>query len=184
MRGVSQSDKLLEDARRDWTALGGEEHAVIPLTRHRQGADIAQQQGILFATYATLRLPARQGKPSRLEQVVGWLAGGRPPAAPGLLKLLTSRLTSCFKISSRSLNLSISRSCASLRRRQRASLASSLWPADMMSADSGPFSRSSVSLSKYHYRRHSRRRPGRSARHRDLQRVDRSSWAGATSRVG
>ena len=32
--------------------------------------------GILFATYATLRSPARQGKPSRLDQIVAWLADG------------------------------------------------------------------------------------------------------------
>ena len=72
---LSQSDKLLEDARRDWTALGGAEGDVIPLAKVRQGAEIPQSEGILFATYATLRSPARQGKRSRLEQVVGWLAG-------------------------------------------------------------------------------------------------------------
>ena len=72
---LSQSDKLLEDARRDWTALGGAESNVIPLAKVRQGAEIPQSEGILFATYATLRSPARQGKRSRLEQVVGWLAG-------------------------------------------------------------------------------------------------------------
>ena len=73
---LSQSDKLLEDARRDWTALGGAEGDVIALAKVRQGAEIPQSEGILFATYATLRSPARQGKRSRLEQVVGWLAGG------------------------------------------------------------------------------------------------------------
>ena len=73
---LSQSDKLLEDARRDWTALGGAEADVIALAKVRQGAEIPQSEGILFATYATLRSPARQGKRSRLEQVVGWLAGG------------------------------------------------------------------------------------------------------------
>ncbi len=73
---LSQSDKLLEDARRDWAALGGREDDVIPLGKFRQGADIPLSEGILFATYATLRSPARQGKRSRLEQVVDWLAGG------------------------------------------------------------------------------------------------------------
>ena len=72
---LSQSDKLLEDARRDWTALGGTEGEVIALAKVRQGAEIPQSEGILFATYATLRSPARQGKRSRLEQIVGWLAG-------------------------------------------------------------------------------------------------------------
>ena len=72
---LSQSDKLLEDARRDWTALGGRDDDVIPLAKFRQGAEIPLSEGILFATYATLRSPARQGKPSRLDQIVAWLAG-------------------------------------------------------------------------------------------------------------
>ena len=72
---LSQSDKLLEDARRDWTALGGLESDVIPLGNFRQGAEIPLSEGILFATYATLRSPSRQGKPSRLDQIVEWLAG-------------------------------------------------------------------------------------------------------------
>ena len=72
---LSQSDKLVEDARRDWTALGGRDDDVIPLGKFRQGAEIPMHEGILFATYATLRSPARQGKPSRLDQIVAWLAG-------------------------------------------------------------------------------------------------------------
>ena len=78
---LSASDKLLEDARRDWAAIGGSEADLIPLGRFRQGAQIPQQAGILFATYATLRSPARQGKSSRLEQVVGWLADGMDEVA-------------------------------------------------------------------------------------------------------
>ena len=73
---LSQSDKLLEDARRDWCAIGGRADDVIPLGKVRQGAGIPHAQGILFATYATLRSPARQGKPSRLDQIVAWLADG------------------------------------------------------------------------------------------------------------
>ena len=74
---LSQSDKLLEDTRRDWCAVGGRADDVIPLGKVRQGADIHHAQGILFATYATLRSPARQGKPSRLDQIVAWLADGK-----------------------------------------------------------------------------------------------------------
>ncbi len=72
---LSQSDKLVEDARRDWTALGGRAEDVIPLAKFRQGAELPMQEGILFATYATLRSPARQGNPARIEQIVQWLAG-------------------------------------------------------------------------------------------------------------
>ena len=75
---LSQSDKLLEDARRDWAALGGKEDDVIALAKFRQGADIPNEAGILFATYATLRSPARQGKRSRLDQIIAWLAGSAP----------------------------------------------------------------------------------------------------------
>ena len=54
----------------------GREEDVIPLGKVRQGADIPHAEGILFTTYATLRSPARQGKRSRLDQIVAWLAGG------------------------------------------------------------------------------------------------------------
>ncbi len=73
---LSQSDKLLEDARRDWTALGGREDDVVPLGDFRQGEEIPHSTGILFTTYATLRSPSRQGRASRLDQIVQWLAGG------------------------------------------------------------------------------------------------------------
>ena len=72
----SASDKLLEDARRDWSALGGDENDVFYLGKFRQGADIPHDTGILFATYATLRSPARSGSRSRLDQIIAWLAGG------------------------------------------------------------------------------------------------------------
>ncbi|MCY4384073.1 MAG: strawberry notch family protein [Nitrospinae bacterium] len=72
---LSASANLLEDARRDWSALGGSAEDVIPLGNFRQGADIPHESGVLFSTYATLRAPAREGKASRLEQVVAWLAG-------------------------------------------------------------------------------------------------------------
>ena len=78
---LSQSDKLLEDARRDWAALGGREADVIALAKVRSGDDVPHDEGILFATYATLRSPARQGRRSRLEQVVAWLAGGLDEAS-------------------------------------------------------------------------------------------------------
>ena len=78
---LSQSDKLLEDARRDWAALGGREADVIALAKVRSGEDVPHEAGILFATYATLRSPARQGRRSRLAQVVAWLAGGLDEAA-------------------------------------------------------------------------------------------------------
>ncbi|MCM8731562.1 strawberry notch-like NTP hydrolase domain-containing protein [Hephaestia sp. GCM10023244] len=70
---ISKSDKLLEDAQRDWSALGQERLLVTPLSRFRQGTDIRLEEGVLFTTYATLRSQAREGKKSRVEQIVDWL---------------------------------------------------------------------------------------------------------------
>ena len=73
---ISKSDKLIEDAERDWTALGGERSALVPLSRFRQGAPITLAEGILFATYATLRTQERGEKASRVRQIVDWLGAG------------------------------------------------------------------------------------------------------------
>ena len=74
---LSKSDKLIEDAQRDWTALGGAASDIVPLSRFKQGADIRMNEGILFVTYATLRSAERQHgdrvKASRLTQVTEWL---------------------------------------------------------------------------------------------------------------
>ena len=61
---ISKSDKLIEDAERDWTAIGGYRSDLVPLSRFRQGAAIALDEGILFTTYATLRTQAK-GRQSR-----------------------------------------------------------------------------------------------------------------------
>ena len=73
---LSQSDKLIEDARRDWQAIGGLRSNVVPLWKYPLGKAIDAPQGILFATYASLRQPARDHKASRLEQIIDWLSGG------------------------------------------------------------------------------------------------------------
>jgi len=70
---VSKSDKLIEDAKRDWSALGMERLLVTPLSRFRQGAPISLGEGILFTTYATLRSDERGDKASRVNQIVDWL---------------------------------------------------------------------------------------------------------------
>ena len=70
---VSKSDKLIEDAQRDWSALGQERLLVTPLSRFRQGTPIRLEQGVLFTTYATLRTDARDGRVSRVRQIVEWL---------------------------------------------------------------------------------------------------------------
>jgi predicted RNA methylase len=87
---ISKSDKLLEDAQRDWSALGMEKLLVTPLSRFAQGTPIRLSEGILFTTYATLRSDERQDarsggvKASRVRQIVDWLGksdGPEPGAA-------------------------------------------------------------------------------------------------------
>ena len=70
---ISKSDKLLEDAQRDWSALGMERLLVTPLSRFPQGKDIRLPEGVLFTTYATLRSDERGEKVSRVQQIVEWL---------------------------------------------------------------------------------------------------------------
>lgn len=70
---LSKSSKLIEDARRDWSALGGQPEQIVPLSKYSQGEKINLSEGIIFTTYATLRTEAHQGKISRVEQLVEWL---------------------------------------------------------------------------------------------------------------
>ena len=75
---ISKSDKLLEDAQRDWAALGQEKLQIVAQSRFKQGTPIRLSEGILFTTYATLRSDERQGrdgalKASRLAQIIDWL---------------------------------------------------------------------------------------------------------------
>ncbi len=70
---ISKSDKLLEDAQRDWSALGMERLLVTPLSRFPQGTAIRLPEGVLFTTYATLRSDDRGERVSRVKQIVEWL---------------------------------------------------------------------------------------------------------------
>jgi hypothetical protein len=70
---ISKSDKLIEDAQRDWSALGMERLLVTPLSRFPQGKPITLSEGVLFTTYATLRSDDRGEKVSRVKQIVEWL---------------------------------------------------------------------------------------------------------------
>ena len=70
---ISKSDKLIENAQRDWSALGMERLLVTQLSRFRRGTPIRLAEGVLFATYATLRTDERGEKLSRVWQIVEWL---------------------------------------------------------------------------------------------------------------
>ncbi len=70
---VSERDKLIEDARRDWRDLDGDPRQLTSLHKVKVADPIPLEDGILFATYSLLRTPARQGRRGRLEQLVEWL---------------------------------------------------------------------------------------------------------------
>jgi hypothetical protein len=68
---ISESNALIEDARRDWQALGGIALDIQPLSKIKPEAKIRQADGILFASYATLR--SGTGEKTRLQQLLEWL---------------------------------------------------------------------------------------------------------------
>jgi predicted RNA methylase len=67
---ISKNETLLEDARRDWAALGGLPLDVQPLSQWKLGAPVEMQVGILFVTYPTLR--SGRADATRLQQIVDW----------------------------------------------------------------------------------------------------------------
>lgn len=67
---ISKNESLLEDARRDWTALGGLAADIQPLANWKIDQTIPLEQGVLFVTYPTLR--SARGDHSRLQQVIDW----------------------------------------------------------------------------------------------------------------
>ena len=70
---ISKSASLLEDAVRDWTAVGGYASQIVPQWKYQQGGAIALGEGVLFTTYATLRTQERGENVSRVEQIARWL---------------------------------------------------------------------------------------------------------------
>jgi hypothetical protein len=67
---ISKNESLLEDARRDWSALGGLPIDVQPLATWKLGTPIAMPEGILFVTYPTLR--SGRSDATRLDQILVW----------------------------------------------------------------------------------------------------------------
>ncbi len=78
---ISQSARLVEDARRDWREIGRDERDIFALSDYRPAQPIVRTTGILFTTYATLRSPARGEAPARLDQIIRWLAAGDDEAS-------------------------------------------------------------------------------------------------------
>ena len=67
---ITKNEALLEDARRDWEALGGMRLDIQPLSNWKLGAPANLSQGILFVTYPTLR--SGRAEDTRLEQILAW----------------------------------------------------------------------------------------------------------------
>jgi hypothetical protein len=67
---VSKNETLLEDARRDWAALGGLALDVQPLSQWKLGTPVGMDAGILFVTYPTLR--SGRADATRLRQLLDW----------------------------------------------------------------------------------------------------------------
>ncbi len=67
---ISKNEALLEDARRDWTALGGLAADIQPLANWTIDKPISLEQGVLFVTYPTLR--SVRSEHSRLQQILDW----------------------------------------------------------------------------------------------------------------
>ena len=67
---ISKNEALLEDARRDWTALGGMPIDIQPLGQWKLGSPVGMREGILFITYPTLR--SGRADATRLDQMLAW----------------------------------------------------------------------------------------------------------------
>ena len=67
---ISKNAPLLEDAQRDWTAIGGLPSDILELARWKIGEEITAPEGILFVPYGTLR--SSRVEDTRLDQIVRW----------------------------------------------------------------------------------------------------------------
>ena len=67
---ITKNEALLEDARRDWEALGGMRLDIQPLSGWKLGVPVRWSQGILFITYPTLR--SGREDDTRLDQILAW----------------------------------------------------------------------------------------------------------------
>ena len=67
---ISKNAPLLEDAQRDWTAIGGLPSDILELARWKIGEKITAPEGILFVPYGTLR--SSRVEDTRLDQIVRW----------------------------------------------------------------------------------------------------------------
>ncbi len=67
---ITKNEALLEDARRDWSALGGLPLDIQSLSNWKLGKPVSMSDGILFVTYPTLR--SGRMETTRLTQILEW----------------------------------------------------------------------------------------------------------------
>lgn len=67
---VSKNELLVDDAKRDWSDIGGLPTEITPLSHWKIGEPVSMSEGILFVTYPTLR--SQRETTSRLEQILAW----------------------------------------------------------------------------------------------------------------
>lgn len=67
---ISKNIQLLEDARRDWSDLGGLPSDIIPLSNWKINQQITAPEGIIFVPFGTLR--STNETASRLDQLITW----------------------------------------------------------------------------------------------------------------
>lgn len=80
---VSKNKKLLDDATRDWTGVGGKPEQIVSLMKTKPSDKIGAKEGIVFLTYDTLKSGAtfapnatirtRKKTGARVDQLTGWL---------------------------------------------------------------------------------------------------------------
>jgi hypothetical protein len=67
---LTKNEQLLEDARRDWAALGGMSADIQPLSAWKIDERLTLSEGVLFVTYPTLR--SQREETTRLQQILRW----------------------------------------------------------------------------------------------------------------
>lgn len=67
---ISKNETLLEDAQRDWMALGGLPADIMPINSWKIDQTIGALEGILFVPYGTLR--SQRLEETRLRQILAW----------------------------------------------------------------------------------------------------------------
>ncbi|WP_063612712.1 strawberry notch-like NTP hydrolase domain-containing protein [Aurantiacibacter atlanticus] len=67
---ISKNESLLEDARRDWAAIGGLPADIQPLSSWKIDQELPFRDGIVFVTYPTLR--SQRQDATRLKQLLDW----------------------------------------------------------------------------------------------------------------